>query len=73
MANKKNVDARGRLVDDPFDYRSAKAGQVMVSRGGRVVTTIGGDAASRLLKALESADERQTQLLLAKAAGGYGP
>lgn len=44
----------------------------MVSRGGRVVATIGGDAASRLLKALETADERQTQLLLAKAAGGYG-
>ncbi|MET4780163.1 hypothetical protein [Glaciihabitans sp. UYNi722] len=71
MAGKRNVDARGRLVDDPFDFSSTKGGQVMISRGGRVVVTLGGDTASRLLKALEKADERQAQLLLAKATGDY--
>ena len=27
-------DQRGRLVSDPFDYRIAKDGAVIVSRGG---------------------------------------
>jgi len=66
-----DADARGRLVDDPFDYRETKAGEIMISRGGRVVQTLGGAAAARLLKALTSADERQAQLLLAKSTGNY--
>ena len=36
----KRTDVRGRLVDDPFDYRETKAGEVMISRGGRVVLTL---------------------------------
>ena len=35
-------DQRGRLVADPFDYRVTKDGAVIVSRGGRPVTTVGG-------------------------------
>ena len=35
-------DQRGRLVSDPFDYRIAKDGAVIVSRGGRPVTMVGG-------------------------------
>lgn len=66
-----DTDARGRLVDDPFDYRETKAGEIMISRGGRIVQTLGGAAAARLLKALTTADERQSQLLLAKSTGNY--
>ena len=65
------VDARGRLVDDPFSFRTTKSGEIMISRGGRVVQTLGGAAAARLLKALAVADERQGQLLLAKSTGNY--
>ena len=71
MTGKPPSDARGRLVDDPFDWRETKSGEVMISRGGRVVQTLGGAAAARLLKALTSADERQAQLLLAKSTGNY--
>ena len=66
-----DTDARGRLVDDPFSYRETKAGEVMISRGGRVVQTLGGAAAAKLLKALAPADEQQEQLILAKATGNY--
>lgn len=66
-----DADARGRLVDDPFDYRETKSGELMISRGGRVVQTLGGPAAARLLKSLAGADERQSQLLLAKSTGNY--
>lgn len=66
-----DADKRGRLVDDPFSYRETKSGELMISRGGRVVQTLGGAAAARLLKALESADEAQQQLILAKSTGNY--
>ncbi|MEX1079412.1 MAG: hypothetical protein WED09_09930 [Homoserinimonas sp.] len=42
MARKRGeTDARGRLEPDPFDYRETKAGELMSSRGGRVVVTLG--------------------------------
>lgn len=65
------TDARGRLVDDPFSWRSTKSGELWISRGGRVVQTLGGPSAARLLKALSSADEQQEQLILAKATGNH--
>ncbi|MFE6963601.1 hypothetical protein ACFVAJ_00720 [Agromyces sp. NPDC057679] len=64
-------DERGRLATDPFDYRIAKDGAVLVSRGGRVVTTVGGREAMRLGAALQRADEEQAQHLLARATGNY--
>lgn len=65
------VDRRGRLESDPFDARVTSSGTVLISRGGRVVTVVRGAAAARLATQLDRADERQTQLLLAKATGHY--
>ncbi len=66
------TDARGRLVDDPFDHRVTKSGEVMISRGGRTVMTVGGRAAAKLLRALEiAATDTEQQLVLAKATGNY--
>ncbi len=66
------TDARGRLVDDPFAYRVTKAGEVMISRGGRMVLTVGGSGAAKLLKALDaSTTDAEEQLVLAKATGNY--
>jgi hypothetical protein len=59
------------LEDDPFDWRVTKDGQLLVSRGGRVVTTIRGTAADRLLGRLERAGDDETQHLLARATGNY--
>ncbi|MFE4463839.1 hypothetical protein ACFRCR_01865 [Oerskovia sp. NPDC056781] len=64
-------DARGRLVEDPFDHRVTASGTVLVYRGGRLVATISGSRAERLTAALESADEGRTQQLLARATGNY--
>lgn len=66
-----DADARGRLVDDPFSWRETKSGELMISRGGRVVQTLGGASAAKLLKALTAADESQQQLVLAKSTGNY--
>jgi hypothetical protein len=59
------------LEDDPFDWRTTKDGQLHVSRGGRVVTTIRGGAAAKLLAKLERAGEDEAQHLLARATGNY--
>jgi hypothetical protein len=67
-----DIDRRGRLESDPFDARVTASGTVLISRGGRLVTTVRGKAAERLATALDRAgDERATQLLLAKATGHY--
>jgi hypothetical protein len=47
------------------------SGTVLISRGGRQVTIVRGRAAERLAAALDGADARTTQLLLAKATGHY--
>jgi hypothetical protein len=65
-------DARGRLQSDPFSWRQTKSGEIVISRGGRAVMTLGGPRASRLAAALAAcADEHEEQLLLAKATGHY--
>lgn len=65
------VDARHRLEDDPFDHRVTKSGQVIVRRGGRQVAVVAGAAADRLVARLARVDDRERQLLLARATGHY--
>lgn len=67
----RRVDARGRLESEPFEHRVTKDGSVRISYGGRVVTTVAGEQARRLVTALATADQRATQLLLAKATGNF--
>jgi hypothetical protein len=64
-------DEGGGLVADPFDYRATKQGAVIVSRGGRVVLTVGGGGAARLIVALQRADDSRAQHLLARVSGDY--
>ena len=62
---------RMSLEENPFDWRVTKNGQVLVFRGGRVVTTVRGAAAARLLARLADADDEQAQQVLARATGNY--
>jgi hypothetical protein len=59
------------LDDDPFDWRATLDGQLLVSRGGRVVTTVRGSAAAKLLGRLERVADDEAQQLLARATGNY--
>jgi hypothetical protein len=54
----------------PFTYRLTKAGEVIVSRGGRVVLTLGGPRAARLRERLGEGEDSDQQLL-ARATGNY--
>ncbi|QAY59423.1 hypothetical protein ET475_05060 [Microbacterium protaetiae] len=55
---------------EPFTYRVTKAGDVLISRGGRLVTTLRGSAAARLAARLGD-DEASDQALLQRATGNY--
>lgn len=58
------------LDDDPFDYRITQDGKVLVRRGGRLVVTVAGARAARLVAALGQDDDTDQQLL-ARVTGNY--
>ncbi len=64
-------DALVGLEDDPSDWRVTKDGQVLVSRGGRAVTTVRGAAAAKLIGGLGRADDDGAQQLPARVTGNY--
>lgn len=68
---KRPVDARGRLEAEPFEHRTTKDGRVRISYAGKVVATVAGEQATRLVEGLATADDRAAQLLLAKATGNF--
>ena len=57
-------------MTEPFTFRVTKAGQVLVSRGGRQVVTVSGSAAARLIPLL-GIDDDTDQDLLARTTGNY--
>lgn len=68
----KTLKGDAALASDPFAWQVTKAGAVRVSRGHRLVAVIGGEAATRLVAALEAApDEAARQQRLARATGNY--
>ncbi len=59
-------------MNDPFGYRITKDGRVLVSRGGRVIMTVAGNRARRLIAQLETAaDDAEEQQALARITGNY--
>ncbi|HWV25285.1 MAG TPA: hypothetical protein VNZ58_13940 [Thermomicrobiales bacterium] len=65
------MDARNRFGEDIFTHRTTKDGKVLISTGGRIVTTVAGPQATKLIARLEGADRREIQHLLARATGNY--
>ena len=64
-------DARNRFDEDVFAHRVTKDGKVLISWQGRLVTTVAGKPAARLIARLETADRREIQHLLARATGHF--
>jgi hypothetical protein len=65
------TDRRGRLETDPFDHRITADGSVRITRSGREVTAVRGDAARRLALRLADAEPPVVQIELARATGHY--
>lgn len=65
------VDKRGKLNQQPFDFQVTKDGRVLIYWGGKIVTTLSGEPARKLLAKLDGADKAAVQLALAKATGQF--
>jgi hypothetical protein len=64
-------DARGRLGEEPFAFRTTKEGTVRISWQGRDVRVVAGEPGWRLARALADAAPRERQHLLARATGNF--
>jgi hypothetical protein len=64
-------DARNRFDEDVFTHRITRDGKVLISWQGRVVTTVAGSKAQKLIERLDRSDRRETQHLLAWATGNF--
>lgn len=66
-----SIDRRGMLDDNPFDYRVYKDGKLEITWNGKPVVMYKGKKSEDLIKRLESSDDKQVQLILAKATGNF--
>lgn len=71
MAQEKREDARNRLSEEIFSYRSLKDGKVAISWYGKQVMILKDKAAQSFLSKIEGCDDYQAQLLMAKATGNF--
>ena len=62
---------RDALASEPFSYSATKNGVLHLYAQGKIVKSLKGKEATRLLHKLETADAAQVQLLLAKATGQF--
>ena len=65
------VDKRGKLEEKPFDFQLTKDGRVLIYWDNRIIMTLKGDAAKKLISKLDAADEKVIQLALAKVTGHF--
>lgn len=66
-----NVDQRGKLEENPFDYQITKDGKIMISYNGKQVKVMKGKQAEKLIARLDELDEYDIQLELARVTGNF--
>lgn len=65
------IDKRNKLAEGIFDYHISKDGKVMIYWQGKQVTVIKGKKAQRFIQSIDTLDELQVQLALAKFTGNF--
>ena len=66
-----NIDARGKLEDEPFDYQITKDNRVLLYYENKLIKTLAGKAARKFIAQIEGLDWYEKQLVLAKATGNF--
>ncbi|MCB0129909.1 MAG: hypothetical protein KDD78_03640 [Caldilineaceae bacterium] len=65
------IDQRNQLADEPFSYRTTKAGTVFISWQGKQVTVLQGKAAATFLARINGLEGQAAQLIMAKVTGNF--
>ncbi|MBX3080177.1 MAG: hypothetical protein KF716_01000 [Anaerolineae bacterium] len=66
-----NIDKRGKLEEDPFDFQITKDRRILIYRDNALIKVVHGHDAEKLIPTLETSDEELIQLALAKVTGNY--
>ena len=67
----KPVDQRGVLDSEVFTYKSTKDQKVFLFWRGKLVTTLSGCKGEAFISDIKEADEKEAQLVMAKATGHF--
>jgi len=59
------------LQEDPFDYQITRDEKVLVFRDNRQIMMVAGKQAQQLIRKLDSGNDMEIQLALAKVTGNY--
>jgi hypothetical protein len=65
------IDKRGKLEEQPFAYRTTKDGKVFIQWHGKQIVILKDEAAEKFITAIEQAEEKQAQLLMARVTGHF--
>jgi len=65
------VDKRGKLEAQPFDFQFTKDRRVLIYWDNRIIMTLKGQEAAKLISKLDGADETAIQFALAKITGHF--
>ena len=65
------IDKRGILEDEVFTYRITKDKKVFISWHGKQVTILSGSKAEAFISAIDNANGKDAQLIMAKATGHF--
>lgn len=72
MSEQHPEDRRGKLNQQTFEFKSSDDGKLLIFALGKLVKTLKGEKASKLVSKIGSANsDHEIQLLLAKATGNY--
>jgi hypothetical protein len=66
-----NIDRRHRLDEDIFSYQTTKDNRVLISWHGKLIKTLKGQEAEKLIQKLADLDTKEQQLALAKVTGNF--
>lgn len=65
------VDKRGKLEAQPFDFQITKDERVLIYWDNRIIMTVKGQAAAKLIAKIDGADDATIQMALAKITGHF--
>ncbi|MEO1286229.1 MAG: hypothetical protein AAFV93_00570 [Chloroflexota bacterium] len=66
-----NIDARGKLDDEPFDYQITKDNRVLLYYHNKHIKTLSGKQAKKFIAEIDMLDWHDAQLLMAKVTGNF--
>ena len=66
-----NVDARHKLDEDPFDFQITKDNRVLLYFENKLIKTLAGKEANKLIARIENLQGHDLQLALAKVTGNF--